>query len=131
VFDGLSDILKIAALILAILLPAIGGIFQYRREERKAAAAASNPTIGTAGLIAVGGAIASKEGAQLYVEEFQRATAAIDRLTEATHRRADEDAKLVRAINNASEGAERLMSTVIDDLRKMRLALEELAQRRR
>lgn len=108
------EILKDIAPLLGVLLPAIAAYFAYRATERKREkdlAEAAKPN-----LQVVGGVLASREGAILYVEEMQRMTQAIDRLAEAFNRQAD-----------AAEHAQNRWSALLDEMERARRALEEMS----
>jgi hypothetical protein len=82
-FQDVAEIVKSAALVLAILIPFLGALFAYKREMNKT----SSPNIGGAGLVAIGGALANKEETERFILSQDAMTQAIDRLqkTEAEH----------------------------------------------
>lgn len=104
--------------LLGVILPAIGAFFLYRQTERNKAKelASELERAKRPALNVIGGAIASIEGAKLYVEEFQRLTHSIDRLAEA----------FILWCKHG-EGAAARMDHAVDELRKMRRSMEEVA----
>jgi hypothetical protein len=111
-YDGATEVLKTAAMILAVVLPALGAVWATKRENTKA----DKPSVGAAGMVAIAGAVASSENAKLYVEEFQRVTAAIDRLTCSQTQTAE-----------AYELAATRWKIALDEMEGMRRALDDIA----
>jgi hypothetical protein len=97
VFGDTSDIAKTAALLLAVLLPAIGFLYQYRREMAKAA---SPPSVGAGGLAVVGGVLAGERATREYIESQEDMSRAIEELGKAVREGTLEIARTSRE-NNA------------------------------
>lgn len=116
-YGDLTDILKTAALFLAALSPVLAVLWQHRKERKKEAEPA---TVGGAGLIAIGGAIASREDVKLYVEQFQNLVQAVDRLTDAQN-----------SVARVKQQGNDQMKDFYDEARKMRLAFEEISSQMR
>jgi hypothetical protein len=74
VFETTSEITKLATLVLAVLLPAIGAFFLYRREMSKTA---QPPNVGQAGLIAIAGGLTSERGMRDYIQSQEDMSKAI------------------------------------------------------
>jgi hypothetical protein len=111
----IAQLFKDIAPLLGVLLPAIAAFFMYRRAEmdrakQMAEAARAGQLSGVAGVIA------TKQSVDLYVEELQRLTASVDRLS-AAH---------FEAARIQATYAEK-WSTACDELTKMRRSMEEVA----
>ena len=73
-FETTSEVTKLATLVLAVLLPAIGAFFLYRREMGKAV---QPPSVGQAGLIAIAGGLTSERGMREWIESQEDMSKAI------------------------------------------------------
>lgn len=120
----LSDI----APLLGVLLPCIAAIFAYRASERQRARdlqSAAKPD-----LHVIGGALASQGATKLYVEEWQRLTASIDRMADSNHTAARAALKAAEATLEAAQATadnSGWCEAVLDELKKHRRATEEIA----
>lgn len=106
----MEEVIKIAVPILAVVIPCIGVYWTFRKEMVKHA----NPTVGQPGLIAIGGALSSQEGAKLYIEEIRALTNVIAKLADAQIRTAC-----------ATELQAELMKQMPDDVMRVRKKLGE------
>lgn len=115
------DELKGWAPLLGVLMTFLIGYFGLRQNERQRARdmkEAAKPD-----LHVIGGALASQGATKLYVEEWQRITAAIDRMTESHHAVARATHEAAKATSDNSGWCE----AVLDELKKHRRATEEIA----
>lgn len=116
-YDSITDIAKTVTLILAVILPTIGVIYAYRKESKEQ----KRPTIGQAGLIAIGGALASEGETLQYVEAMHEQSKSMAEQTKALNR-------LANAMAPIQEEMARLIALNekhIDEVIKIRRALEE------
>ena len=95
-FEETSDVWKLAALMLAVLLPAIGAYYQYRREMWKASAP---PNIGSGGLAVIGGVLAGEKVIREYIESQEDMSKAIEELGKAVREGTLEIARTSRENN--------------------------------
>lgn len=99
-----SEIAKIAALLLAIFIPAITVYWNFRREAMKAN---QPPNVGQAGLIAIGGSLTSERGMVDWIES-QRALAREIRLNREVHEdQARSMKRIADALDDISQHAKR------------------------
>lgn len=115
------DELKGWAPLLGVLMTFLIGYFGLRQNERQRARdmkEAAKPD-----LHVIGGALASQGATKLYVEEWQRITAAIDRMTESNHVVARAMLKVAEATADNANWCE----NVLDEVKKYRRATEEIA----
>jgi methyl-accepting chemotaxis protein len=117
IFTSTSDIFKTAALFLAVLVPLVAAVWQARRETSKAA------SVSPAGMVAIGGALASEAASKLYIEEFQHLTTAINRMTVAYERGAQHTEEAADALKDTAARAR----ATLDEAENMRRTLEEIA----
>lgn len=114
----MREILRDIAPLLGVLLTAVAAIFAYRSAERQRSQAP--PENKSAGMVAVGGAIASAENTRLYIEEFQRLIHAIDRLTEQQAKAADAWDEARGAHFKTLRAAEEIASALVQIARIMK-----------
>jgi hypothetical protein len=100
VFDSIADIVKVAALLLAILIPSIATWATYRREERKSK---QPPSIGSAGIAAIGGMIMSEDSIEKAIQTAHEVRESINRLARSLELMVEEmqhDRDLMKRLND-------------------------------
>lgn len=122
-----TDVLKIAALFLAIFVPSIGVFWTLRMQLQKSAPPpAGTATIGTPGMVAIAGALASQETAKIYADEIEALVRAIDRLTDAQRR----ETEVNKRTGETYEKVLTRWSDVLDEVEMIRKALQTMNDRR-
>lgn len=116
-YESTSDIVKTAALVLAILIPALTGYWIYRREERKHAAAMARPTLPPSSMGAIGGLLLAEDNVERVMQTAHEVKQSINRLATAMERRNERD-NVMKAIGD----------NICDQMTAMRRTNEEVAE---
>jgi hypothetical protein len=105
----LTEALKAAAPLLAVLLPCIAAFFAYRGIERRPA------TVGQPGMMAIGGVLADRDAASQYGDALSSLSISVSSLTQAV-------------LGAVAEGrkAGKQSDELIDEAKEIRRALEEM-----
>ena len=94
-WEDTSDVIKVASVILAILIPIIGVYFMFRREISKANAP---PSVGPAGLFAIAGGLTSRDGMKDYIQALHEQAEATRDLAKVNREGVEEISRAARAL---------------------------------